>query len=92
MLKVVAQVCRKMQQWNANLTYVCDPVMGDNGKLYVPAEVVEVFKTDILPLASVLTPNQFETEVLSGEPVHHSYHSITNDVERGVCFCIAWRI
>lgn len=41
---------------------VCDPVMGDNGKLYVPEALNEIYKKEILPLADVLTPNEFELE------------------------------
>lgn len=36
--------------------------MGDNGKLYVPEELVEIYKNVIVPLADILTPNQFELE------------------------------
>lgn len=39
---------------------VCDPVMGDNGKLYVPEELVNIYKNEIVPLADIVTPNQFE--------------------------------
>lgn len=46
--------------------YVCDPVLGDDGRFYVPQELTEFFKTQLLPLATVVTPNQFEAEVLSG--------------------------
>jgi len=48
------------------LTYVCDPVLGDNGKFYVPEALVEVYKAKLLPLATVLTPNGFEVEQLTG--------------------------
>ncbi|DAZ97006.1 TPA: hypothetical protein N0F65_011921 [Lagenidium giganteum] len=48
------------------LLYVCDPVMGDQGKLYVPQELVDVYRTRVLPIADVLTPNQFECELLTG--------------------------
>lgn len=37
--------------------YVCDPVMGDDGKFYVPQELVELFKTKIIPKAYMITPN-----------------------------------
>ena len=37
---------------------VCDPVMGDEGRLYVPPEMVDAYRTDLLPLASVIVPNQ----------------------------------
>ncbi|KAF2320851.1 hypothetical protein GH714_031282 [Hevea brasiliensis] len=45
---------------------VCDPVMGDEGKLYVPPELVAVYREKVVPVASMLTPNQFEAENLTG--------------------------
>jgi pyridoxine kinase len=51
---------------NYPLTYVCDPVLGDHGQLYVPASLVAVYKAKLLPLATVLTPNGFEAEQLTG--------------------------
>lgn len=39
--------------------------MGDEGRLYVPQEMVDAYRSEILPLASVLVPNQFEAELLS---------------------------
>jgi pyridoxine kinase len=45
-----------------NYFTVCDPVMGDNGKMYVPEELLEIYKNTILPLADIITPNQFEAE------------------------------
>ncbi|KAL9689730.1 hypothetical protein QQ045_010119 [Rhodiola kirilowii] len=45
---------------------VCDPVMGDEGKLYVPPELVSVYREMVVPVASMLTPNQFEAEQLTG--------------------------
>jgi len=41
---------------------VCDPVMGDEGKLYVPQEVVDIYASAVVPLADLITPNQFECE------------------------------
>ncbi|SAM09329.1 hypothetical protein [Absidia glauca] len=43
---------------------VCDPVMGDGGHLYVAPEIVPLYR-DVLSVADVITPNQFEAEVLS---------------------------
>lgn len=39
---------------------VCDPVLGDEGKLYVPQEFVAIYRDQLLPMASVITPNQTE--------------------------------
>ncbi|XP_069695577.1 pyridoxal kinase isoform X2 [Periplaneta americana] len=48
---------------------VCDPVMGDNGKMYVPEELLEIYRDTIIPLANIITPNQFEVELLTGKPI-----------------------
>mmetsp|Transcript_28304 Transcript_28304/g.83316 ORF Transcript_28304/g.83316 Transcript_28304/m.83316 type:complete len:288 (-) Transcript_28304:99-962(-) len=48
------------------LRYVCDPVLGDNGTFYVPRELVEIYRDEVIPLADIVTPNQFEVEQLTG--------------------------
>lgn len=63
-LKRVALLVTTLKSKNPNLTYVCDPVMGDNGKMYVPETLKEIYKKEIVPLADVLTPNQFELEYI----------------------------
>ncbi|KAI9813060.1 MAG: putative pyridoxal kinase [Pycnora praestabilis] len=45
--------------------WVLDPVMGDEGKLYVSEEVVPAYK-NLLRDADLILPNQFEAETLSG--------------------------
>ncbi|XP_017890265.1 pyridoxal kinase-like, partial [Ceratina calcarata] len=61
-LKKVAEVVHILKRKNPDLIYVCDPVMGDNGKLYVPEALKEIYKKDIVPLADIVLPNQFELE------------------------------
>ncbi|KAL5574382.1 hypothetical protein UlMin_023979 [Ulmus minor] len=65
-LNTVLEVVNKLRSVNPKLTYVCDPVMGDEGKLYVPPELVVVYREKVVPVASMLTPNQFEAEKLTG--------------------------
>ncbi|XP_061948363.1 pyridoxal kinase isoform X1 [Populus nigra] len=65
-LNTVLEVVKKLRSINPKLTYVCDPVLGDEGKLYVPPELVEVYREKVVPVASMLTPNQFEAEQLTG--------------------------
>jgi pyridoxine kinase len=48
---------------------VCDPVMGDAGRLYVGPELPPCYRDEIVGLASVMTPNQFEMEQLVGHKV-----------------------
>ncbi|WWC89185.1 pyridoxal kinase [Kwoniella dendrophila CBS 6074] len=65
-LKVVAEQIRKMKEANPERLYVLDPVMGDMGTgLYVSEDVVPIYK-EMLQIASIITPNQFEVELLSG--------------------------
>ncbi|CRK12644.1 hypothetical protein BN1723_001892 [Verticillium longisporum] len=45
--------------------WVLDPVMGDNGKLYVAEEVVPAYQA-LVEYADLVLPNQFEAELLSG--------------------------
>ncbi|KAH0983555.1 hypothetical protein GBA52_010732 [Prunus armeniaca] len=64
-LSTVLEVVNKLRSVNPKLKYVCDPVMGDEGKLYVPPELVSVYREKVVPVASMLTPNQFEAELLT---------------------------
>jgi pyridoxine kinase len=68
-LNTVLEVVNKLRSVNPKLVYVCDPVMGDEGKLYVPKELVSVYREKVVPVASMLTPNQFEAEQLTGSRI-----------------------
>ncbi|KZV42251.1 pyridoxal kinase [Dorcoceras hygrometricum] len=65
-LNTVLKVVDKLRSINSGLVFVCDPVLGDEGKLYVPQELVSVYREKVVPVASMLTPNQFEAELLTG--------------------------
>eukprot|EP00392_Amoebophrya_sp_AT5.2_P003046 g3051.t1 len=65
LLSRIAKIVADLRERSPDLIYVCDPVLGDNGKFYAPQEMVAAFVQDILPLATILTPNQFECEVLA---------------------------
>lgn len=41
--------------------WLLDPVMGDQGRLYVSESVVPVYRS-LLPYADLIVPNQFEAE------------------------------
>ncbi|KAL5969964.1 Pyridoxal kinase [Taenia solium] len=51
---------------NPSCRFYCDPVIGDNGHIYVPEELVPIYREKILPIADILLPNQFEAELLTG--------------------------
>lgn len=67
----VAAIVKKMRDRNPNMVYVCDPVMGDNGRMYVPPDVLPAYRDSIIPLADILTPNQFEAQQLTGLPMNN---------------------
>ncbi|KAL6079767.1 pyridoxal kinase [Balamuthia mandrillaris] len=68
-LRAVLDALRRMRETNPDITFFCDPVMGDDGHLYVPKELVEVYRDEALPLANFVTPNQFECEQLTGQAI-----------------------
>ncbi|XP_052811922.1 pyridoxal kinase-like isoform X2 [Mya arenaria] len=61
----VGDIIQDVKDSNPGIVYVCDPVMGDNGKLYVPEDLLPVYKDVIIPKADIVTPNQFEAELLT---------------------------
>ena len=68
-LDAIDGIVDRVKAKNPNLKYVCDPVLGDFqngvGKLYVPQELIDLFRTKIIPKSFMITPNQFEAEKLS---------------------------
>lgn len=64
-LKRIGAIVKKLKEINPNLVYVCDPVMGDNGQMYVPKELLPIYRNEIVPLADIITPNQYEVELLT---------------------------
>lgn len=68
-MQALYDMINELKSQNQNLVYVCDPVMGDDGKMYVPEELLPFFRDKLINLADVLTPNQFEAELLTGIPI-----------------------
>lgn len=83
-LRAVVDIVKRIKKINPHAVYVCDPVLGDHGRLYVPSELVPVYRDEIVPLADILTPNLFEVEQLTGKTIRdlqaaretiHSFHA-----------------
>jgi pyridoxine kinase len=52
---------------NPAATYCCDPVIGDVGRgVFVRPGIAEFMRERAVPAADVITPNQFELELLAG--------------------------
>lgn len=57
----------RVREANPKALYCCDPVMGDVGRGdFVRPEVPEVMRSQVVPQADIVTPNQFELELLTG--------------------------
>ncbi len=65
-VRSVAKLIREMKKRNPDLLYLCDPVMGDKGGLYVPVETAQAIRDELVPLAAVATPNRYELAWMSG--------------------------
>ena len=61
-LSKLSDFIRYCKERNPQLIYIMDPVLGDNGQLYVNADVLPVYLEKLLPLADLITPNQYELQ------------------------------
>lgn len=62
----VAALVGAVKEARPDALYLCDPVIGDAGRLYVPEPVAAAVRDRLLPLADVATPNAFECAWLAG--------------------------
>jgi len=65
--RAIIDAVKKVRKESPNALYCCDPVMGDVGRgFYVKPDIPDMFKNELIPLADIICPNQFELETLSG--------------------------
>lgn len=64
---VILEAVELVRQANPKALYCCDPVMGDVGRgVFVQAALPDLIRELVVPQADILTPNQFELELLTG--------------------------
>ena len=63
----VAALVAAVKARNPKALYVCDPVMGDSGGLYVPEATAAAMRDVLMPLADIATPNRYELQWMAGE-------------------------
>jgi pyridoxine kinase len=67
---IVLDALAKLRQVRPDALYLCDPVIGDDGPgVFVSAGIPELIRDELVPAATIVTPNRFELELLSGLPV-----------------------
>jgi len=65
--RAIIDAVKKVRKESKNALYCCDPVMGDVGRgFYVKPDIPDMFKKELVPLADIVCPNQFELEALTG--------------------------
>lgn len=73
----IARLVDAVRRENADALYVCDPVIGDHGGLYVPEQTASAIRDNLIPKASVATPNRFELQWLTGTDIHDIATTLT---------------
>lgn len=62
----VARAVERVKAARPEALYLCDPVIGDAGRLYVGEPLAAAIRDQLLPLADIATPNAFECGWLAG--------------------------
>lgn len=62
----VAELVSQVKAANPDALFVCDPVIGDDGGLYVLPETAAAVRDILLPIADLATPNRFELSWFAG--------------------------
>ena len=68
---VIVDAVNRVKQANPSAIYACDPVMGNaKSGCFVAPEIPELLRDRVVPVADIITPNQFELGYLTGtEPL-----------------------
>ncbi|GAA1531773.1 pyridoxal kinase PdxY [Nocardioides humi] len=64
---VIVDAVRRVKAANPAATYTCDPVMGNaKSGCFVNPEIPPIIRSSVVPVADLLTPNQFELGFITG--------------------------
>ncbi len=66
----ILHTVERVKAANPKAIYACDPVIGDVGRgVFVRPGIPEFMREKAVPAADIITPNQFELELLSGRSI-----------------------
>lgn len=66
---VIVDAAQRIKAANPQAVFVCDPVLGDDGKMYVAEPIADAIVNGLVPNADWIFPNAFELGVITGRPV-----------------------
>jgi len=70
-IDIAGDIITDVKTANPEAIILVDPVMGDNGRLYVPESRASLLKTKLCPMADIITPNAWELSYITGQQVSH---------------------
>lgn len=76
---VILDAVERIKAANPDALFICDPVLGDAGKLYVPDATADAILQGLVPRADWLLPNAFELGLIAGCAID------SLDAARGAC-------
>jgi len=61
-VQLAGNLIRSLKSRKPDLIYLCDPVMADEGGLYINPAIAHAIRDTLLPLADIIKPNRSELE------------------------------
>lgn len=71
-VRASAELITAIKSQNPDVIYLCDPVLGDFGGLYISEETASGIRDHLLPLADIASPNRFELSWLTQTELHNN--------------------
>lgn len=65
----ILDIVERVKTANPNAVFVCDPVLGDDGKVYVSDGLADALVNGLAPHADWLAPNAFELGLMTGKNI-----------------------
>ncbi len=72
---VALDIVDRVKAANAASVFVCDPVLGDDGKLFVKEAIADAVINGLAPRADWLAPNVFELGLITGRSIETLAHA-----------------
>lgn len=65
----ILDIVERVKRANPKAVFVCDPVLGDDGRIYVSEELADAMLNGLAPHADWLAPNAFELGLMTGRSI-----------------------